>query len=53
MCLIFMKFVNQNKSNMLIMDILIGIDDLDRKLDVWEIWSQNWNVLQFLIKFGT
>ena len=28
MCLIFMKFGNENKSNMLIMDILIGIDYL-------------------------
>ena len=32
MCLIFMKFGTQNKSNMLIMNIVLGIDDLDRKL---------------------
>ena len=30
-----MKFGNQNKSNMLIMNILIETDDLDRKLDWW------------------
>ena len=29
MCLIFMKFGSQSKSNMLIMNISIGIDDLD------------------------
>ena len=43
-----MKFGAHNKSNMLIMNILIGIDDLDPKLQICEIWSQNWNVLQFL-----
>ena len=48
MCPIFMKFGTQNKSNMLIINILIGIDDLDPKLQICEIWSQNWNVLQFL-----
>ena len=48
MCPIFMKFGTQNKSNMLIMNILFGIDDLDPKLQICEIWSQNWNVLQFL-----
>ena len=41
MCLIFMKFGTQTKSNMLIMNILIGIDDLDPKLKICEIWSQN------------
>ena len=48
MCLVFMKFGNQNKSNMLVMNILIEIDDLDRKLDICKIWSENWIVLQFL-----
>ena len=48
MCLIFMKFGTQNKLNILIMDTLIGIDDLHPKLQIYEIWSQNWNVLQFL-----
>ena len=38
---IFMKSSTQNKSNMLIIDILIGIDDLDPKLHICEIWSQN------------
>ena len=32
-----MKFDDQNKSNMLIMNILIGIDDLDRKLEFCKI----------------
>ena len=41
----FMRFCAQNKSNMLIINILIGIDDLDPKLEICEIWSQNWNVL--------
>ena len=30
-----MKFGTQNKSNMLIMSIIIGIDDLDSKLWIW------------------
>ena len=47
MCQIFMKFGTQKKLNMLIMNILIGIDDLDPKLQIYKIWSQNWNVLQF------
>ena len=37
MCLIFMKFGTQNKSNILIMNVLIGIDDLDRKSEICEI----------------
>ena len=41
MCLIFMKFGTQNKSNMLIMNILIEIDDLDPKLKICKIWPQN------------
>ena len=32
MCPIFMKFGTKNKSNMLIMNMLIGTDDLDPKL---------------------
>ena len=47
-CATFMKFGTQNKSNMLIINILFGIDDLDSKLQICEIWSHNWNVLQFL-----
>ena len=47
-CPIFFKFGTQNKLNMLIINILIGIDDLDPKFQIWEIWSKNWNVLQFL-----
>ena len=38
MCLIFMKFGTQNKLNMLIMNMLIGIDDLDPKLKICKIW---------------
>ena len=32
-----MKFGNQNKSNMSIMNVLIGIDDLDWKVEISEI----------------
>ena len=32
MCPIFVKFGTQNKSNMLVMNIGLGIDDLDPKL---------------------
>ena len=48
MCPIFMKVGTQNKWNMLIINILIGTDDLDPKLQICKIWSQNWNVIQFL-----
>ena len=43
-----MKFGTQNKSNMLIIHILIGIRDLDPKLQICEIWSQNeiWHLQQ-------
>ena len=42
MCSIFM-----NKSNMLIINILTGIDDFDSKLQICEIWSLKNNALQF------
>ena len=53
-CLIFRKFGNQNKSNILIMNILIGIDYMEQKLEICEIWFQNWNELRFLwkLEFG-
>ena len=35
------KLNTQNKSSMLIMNILFGTDDLDPKLQICEIWSQN------------
>ena len=39
MCPIFMKFGTQSKSNMLIINILIGIDDLDPIFsNFYEIW---------------
>ena len=41
MCSMFIKFDAQNKLNMLIINILIGIDDLDPKLEICEILSQN------------
>ena len=41
MCPIFIKFGTHNKANMLIMNMLIGIDDLEPKLHICEIWSQN------------
>ena len=47
-CPIFMKFGTQNKLNMLIINSLIGIDDLDSKLQICNIWSQNLNLLQVL-----
>ena len=37
MCLIFMKCGNRNKSNMLILNALIGIDYLDQKLEISKI----------------
>ena len=37
MYIIFIKFGTQNKSNMVIMNILIGIDNLDPKLQIWQI----------------
>ena len=40
MCPIFMKFGTQKKLNMLIINILIGIDDLDPKLQICKIWSK-------------
>ena len=54
-----MKFGTQNKSNMLIVNLLTGIDDLDPKLhtakfghktemcsNFYEIWSQSkWNMV--------
>ena len=49
---IFIKFGTYNKSNMLIINILIGIDELDPKLQILGIWSQNWNFLQFLWNFA-
>ena len=48
MYLIFMKCGTQDKLNMLIINILTGIDDLDPKLQICKMWSPNWNVLQFL-----
>ena len=41
MCPIFMTFGVQNKSNMLTVNILVGNDDLDPKLQIYKIWSQN------------
>ena len=38
-----MKFDTQNKLNILIMNILIGTDDLNPKLQIRKIWPQNWN----------
>ena len=48
MCLIFMKFDTQSKSNMPVINILFGIDDFNPKLQFIKIWSQIWNVLQLL-----
>ena len=43
-----MKFGTHNKSNILINNILIGIDYLEPKLQICEIGFENWNALQFL-----
>ena len=37
----FFKICHSEQLNMLIMNILIRIDDLDPKLQICEIWSQN------------
>ena len=34
--------------HMLIINALIGIDDFDPNLQIWQICSQNWNMFQFL-----
>ena len=48
-CMIFMKFGTQNKLNMLIMNIVLGIDNLGPKLYRFrQILSQHWNLLRFL-----
>ena len=36
-----MNIGTQNKSNMMIINKLIGIDDLHPKLQTCEIWSRN------------
>ena len=43
-CLIFMKFGNYKKSNMLIMNILIGIDYHDWKLEICELYSNFYKI---------
>ena len=50
---IFMKFGTQNKSNMLIINILLGTDELDPKLQISEICSQNRNCASIFMKFNT
>ena len=52
MCPISMKFGTQNNLNMLIISRLIGTDDLDQNLEICEIWSRKWKVLQFLRHFA-
>ena len=52
MRLIFMKLGPQNKLDMVIINIVIGIDDLDPKLQICEILSQNWSVLQFSLNLA-
>ena len=44
---VLIKLGTQNKLNMLIINILIGNDDLDPKLQICKIWSQNWNFFNF------
>ena len=53
MCLIFMKFGTQDKSNMLITNILIVIDDIDKKLQICENLVPRLKCASIFIKFGT
>ena len=41
-----MKFVNQGRSSLLMINMKFEIADLDPKLKTWigQIWSQNYNV---------
>ena len=50
---IFMKFGTQNKSNMLIMKMLIGIDDLDPKLQICENLVPKRKCVPIFMKFRT
>ena len=52
MCSIFMKFGTQKKLNMLIINILIGIDHLDPKLQICKIWYKNPKCTPIFMKFG-
>ena len=42
-----MKLGTQSKSSLLIINIIFEIADLDPKLKLGQIWSQNCNVLNF------
>ena len=49
---IFMKFGTQNKSNMLILNISIGIDDIDPKLQIWKNLVPKLKCASIFMKFG-
>ena len=42
-----MKFDTQSRSSSLIINMIFEIVDLDPKLNTWQIWSQNCNVIDF------
>ena len=48
-----MKFGTQNKSNMLIMNIVIGIDYLDPKLEIRGNLVPTLKFASIYVKFGT
>ena len=48
-----MKFDTQNKSNVLIINVLIGIDDLDPKLQICKNLVPKLKFSPIFIKFGT
>ena len=50
---IFMKFGTQNKSNMLILNIILGTDDLDPKLWIWVDLVPTLKFAPIFKKYGT
>ena len=50
---IFMKFGTQNRSNLLIMNILIWVDDLDSNLQIRANLVPTLKFVPIFMKFGT
>ena len=53
MCPVFMKLSTQNKLNILVMDLLIGIDDLDSKIQIWANLVPQLKCASIFVKFYT
>ena len=49
----FMKFGTQCKSNMLIMNMVLGTDDLDPKLQIWANFGLTWKFALIFMELGT